>query len=568
MPEEAKPVDPQTDQEAAEEVIQEATATADESPHDASDDEHEHHEPQPENVTTEAGPSTQKKKKKRSKKNKIKSALGMKTDNAEVKEDEKAGSSKAAQKMLSGPALDMLLESNPALEAEVGDAPREKIEEIIREGRLAELLTGLSIGGTNKKDMASYKFWQTQPVPRFDEMSPSDEGPIKIINREEVPTEPSPLIEGFHWVTMDLTDEKELHEVYDLLNGHYVEDHHSLFRFSYSISFLDWALKSPGWRKEWHVGVRATQSGKLVAFISGVPMQLRVRSKTLNSSEINFLCIHKKLRTKRLTPVLIKEITRRCYLGEVWQAIYTAGIILPKPFSTCRYYHRSLNWPKLYDVGFSPLPSSMSKARQIAKYQLPTQTSVNGLRLMEKKDLEAVKSLLDRYLARFDIAPVLDLEELDHWLVGDEKAKERVVWTYVVENPETQTITDMFSFYSLESSVIGNEEHKTVRAAYLFYYATEAAFATNDDNKAGLKKRLNELVHDALIIAKKENFDVLNALTLLDNPLFLADQKFGPGDGRLHYYLYNYRTAPIAGGIDAHEELDQKNCSGVGVVML
>ncbi len=37
----------------------------------------------------------------------------------------------------------------------------------------------------------------------------SDEGPIKIINREEVPTEPSSLIEGFHWVTMDLTDEKE-----------------------------------------------------------------------------------------------------------------------------------------------------------------------------------------------------------------------------------------------------------------------------------------------------------------------------------------------------------------------
>lgn len=61
----------------------------------------------------------------------------------------------------------------------------------------------------------------------------------------------------------------------------------------------------------------------------------------------------------------------------------------------------------------------------------------------------------------------------------------------------------MFSFYSLESSVIGNEHHKTVRAAYLFYYATEAAFASNDENKTELKKRLNELVHDLLIIAKR-----------------------------------------------------------------
>lgn len=66
--------------------------------------------------------------------------------------------------------------------------------------------------------------------------------------------------------------------------------------------------------------------------------------------------------------------------------------------------------------------------------------------------------------------------------------------------------------------------------------------------KASLKKRLNDLMQDALIEAKKMGFDVFNALTLLDNVLFLGDQKFGAGDGQLHYYLYNYRTAPIPGG--------------------
>ncbi len=52
---------------------------------------------------------------------------------------------------------------------------------------------------------------------------------------------------------------------------------------------------------------------------------------------------------------------------------------------------------------------------------------------MEERDLKAVQNLLDRYLAKFDIAPVFDTEELNHWLIGDEKAKEKVVWTYVVE---------------------------------------------------------------------------------------------------------------------------------------
>jgi glycylpeptide N-tetradecanoyltransferase len=52
--------------------------------------------------------------------------------------------------------------------------------------------------------------------------------------------------------------------------------------------------------------------------------------------EINFLCVHKKLRSKRLAPVLIKEVTRRVNLRGIFQAVYTAGVLLPKPVSACR----------------------------------------------------------------------------------------------------------------------------------------------------------------------------------------------------------------------------------------
>lgn len=61
---------------------------------------------------------------------------------------------------------------------------------------------------------------------------------------------------------------------------------------------------------------------------------------------------------------------------------------------------------------------------------------------------------------------------------------------------------------------------------------------------------------------------MFNALTLLDNPLFLTEQKFGPGDGRLHYYLYNYRTSAIPGGVDEKNTVDETKMGGVGVVML
>ncbi|KAI5818487.1 acyl-CoA N-acyltransferase [Pyronema omphalodes] len=467
-----------------------------------------------------------------------------------------------------------LLSQNLALASEFKGLDKNSIAKLLKELSLQEVATGLPTGGKNRKDMASYKFWATQPVARFDEPdnAPVVDGPVQAEN-PVVPTEGSAMLEGFEWVTLDLNDEAQLKEVYELLTGHYVEDQEAMFRFNYSASFLDWALKSPGWLKQWHVGVRASKSKKLVAFISGIPVQLRVREKVLNVSEINFLCIHKKLREKRLAPVLIKEITRRCNLEGIWNAIYTAGIVLPKPVSTCRYYHRSLNWSKLHKVGFSPLPPNSTPQRQIARYAVPGNTKLKGLREMQEKDIDQVLDLLSRYLERFEMAPVFDRKEIEHWFLSRtpaDKQDDRVVWTYVIENDEGK-ITDMFSFYSLESSVIGNSEFKTVKAAYLFYYASETAFQADkseEEIKKDLKVRLNELIGDALVLCKQVGFDVLNALTLLDNTLFLEKQKFGAGDGQLHYYLFNWRTAYIRGGVDEKNMIDEKNGSGIGMVML
>lgn len=99
-----------------------------------------------------------------------------------------------------------------------------------------------------------------------------------------------------------------------------------------------------------HAGVRVTKSGRLIAFISAIPATIRIYDKLLKVVEINFLCVHKKLRSKRLAPVLIREITRRVNLTGIFQAVYTAGVVLPKPVTTCRYWHRSINPRKLIEV--------------------------------------------------------------------------------------------------------------------------------------------------------------------------------------------------------------------------
>lgn len=47
------------------------------------------------------------------------------------------------------------------------------------------------------------------------------------------------------------------------------------------------------------------------------------------------------------------------------------------------------------------------------------------------------------------------------------------------------------------------------------------------------------------ICSIQANFDVFNALDLMDNKEFLEPLKFGVGDGNLQYYLYNWKCPEI-----------------------
>ena len=116
-----------------------------------------------------------------------------------------------------------------------------------------------------------------------------------------------------------------------------------------------------------------------VGFITGVPASVHINQQPLAAAEINFLCVHKKLRAKRLTPLLIKEVTRRVNLTGVWQAVYTAGVVIPRPVATCRYYHRSINPKKLVEVGFSSLNPRTTMVRMIKLNKLPEQPQTPGV---------------------------------------------------------------------------------------------------------------------------------------------------------------------------------------------
>ena len=72
----------------------------------------------------------------------------------------------------------------------------------------------------------------------------------------------------------------------------------------------------------------------------------------------------------------------------------------------------------------------------------------------------------------------------------------------------------------------------SIKAAYSFYnIATSVGW--------------EQLMSDALVLAKKLDFDVFNALDLMENKKFLEALKFGIGDGNLQYYIYNWRCPTL-----------------------
>lgn len=125
---------------------------------------------------------------------------------------------------------------------------------------------------------------------------------------------------------------------------------------------------------------------------------------------------------------------------------------------------------------------------------------------MAEADVPSARELLNSYLTKFHLAPVLDDHDFKHWLLPREGVVDTFVvvdkdgrvtdmcryvcWCSVVEteretlergkaqrqkyaltytHTNIHTHTHTYSFYHLPSTVINNAKHSTLRAVYSFY---------------------------------------------------------------------------------------------------
>jgi hypothetical protein len=115
--------------------------------------------------------------------------------------------------------------------------------------------------------------------------------------------------------------------------------------------------------------------------------------------------------------------------------------------------------------------------------------------------------------------------------------KKDVVWTYVIENKDSdgkKYVSDFFSMYRLTQTCTSKEQlgHKydMMHSGCLFYYGLTL-------------NSLEDVIKKCLYISRDEmDCDAFSAMSVMDNTkeMFCDRLGFLPGDGALHWYLVNW----------------------------
>jgi glycylpeptide N-tetradecanoyltransferase len=368
-------------------------------------------------------------------------------------------------------------------------------------------------------EINKHKSWNTQRVPTtIENITP---GPIELLEASEAKQEPYKLPEGFEWCIINWEDDKMVEECYSFLKNNYADDISGVFVLNYSKEFLKWYIIN-NCKKEWQLCIRSCNNNKLCAMVIGILRKIIIDEKIISFCELNFLCIHPKLRNKRLTPVLMKEMSRRVQISGVFHAIYTSS--LDKPTPICKKvmcWHRPLNVKKLIDTGFLTLSKTQTLSILTKLMSCPVKVATSGWKKFEICDAEHVLNLFNTS-KKFKLSRKFENSEE---IINTFLYKENVVSSFVIKN--NGIVTDFASFYQIDNHVKNNSKHDTLKMVYCYYCIPTTV-------------TLSELVKNLIIEANIIGIDVFNSLDLINHGKTIKDNKFIEGNGGINYYLYNY----------------------------
>ena len=235
-------------------------------------------------------------------------------------------------------------------------------------------------------------------------------GPIVPVT-DKVEKKPYLLPEGFEWTSI----------YYEIDKTCQVVDH------SDSLHPSQWYSLHPKMKV---LGIRSSTTTMI---FWGVLMCVNIKGKSiklvqLNNIDVTHISVVGESVFNLLFNIAAKELMRQFQFSGIYQAIIAPTLIpteIVKPIVTTRVWYFNLD-------ELDPLPY--------------TTLQTAGLRKMTSKDIPSALALTNKYTSKFEIGQFFqNEEEFSHWFLRPSKENAHIV-TYVVDDPITGDITDMFSF--------------------------------------------------------------------------------------------------------------------------
>ena len=300
--------------------------------------------------------------------------------------------------------------------------------------------------------------------------------------------EPYPLPQGYEWSVLDSSNLSEIMQLYTVYNSTY----------SISRKYFQWLTSSPLYKKGCLFGIRSSSSKNLVWVAISLPYKIRIGKIFLSMVHLQ-LASSDAEHHNHFHNIGIKEIMRIFRSEGILQATIMTG------------EHVILKSIIIQDIYFCDLRS----------HSLPyTTPRTVGLRRMTLSDIPKALALTNQYTSQFEIGQIFQSEEeFSHWF----SPLQDFVTTYIVEEPNSGNITDMFSIYYLDNNI-----------------ATVAALVIT-------KSSPKQLITDLLVLIKQQNVIFVSLYQYgLKEHLFTEFLKSSKLTGvQSHWLFYNYKYPEV-----------------------
>jgi glycylpeptide N-tetradecanoyltransferase len=377
--------------------------------------------------------------------------------------------------------------------------------------------------------MSSHTFWDKQPVS-------NNTKKFGIINKKCLKRTNNKQIElpdGLKWKTLNINSEKDLKVITSFLNKYY-NFNDNLVSLKYTTKLVKWCLdyditdfnlKSIKTTSDWNIGI--VQENKIIGFISAVPIYLSIKGNNYLTAEINFLCVHTKLRKLGVAPLLINELIR--LVRTTNPKLLVAPIFTSKnlPFNKifeARYLFRFLNIDKLRRINYCEKENHKN-------YEITINNKIN-IQVMNDSHIQQAYNIFKKNIKEYDLS--INFNNITHFkkYFGNIIKNGHIygpIYSFVVLD-ENNDVTDWVSIYSSPYKIKGTDELLSV---------------VNLLRLEITKTNVVDLMNNIFYITKHNNFDLFNIPELYNLNNKINNLKLDTCNAMLEYYTYNFNCGII-----------------------